>query len=198
MDVSPAPFARAANYRIETAGTSPFDLASMVRLTPAPATLATSADRADWGDVKVHRLDLAHGAHLRVAAAADTCLWGLILYRSAPVTISGSMWNPQEIVVLRGGDFELCANGPAALVLIEAPEREVPCEIDDDPAPVREPAFLSCGPSTIGRDDRRAPKPFAHFSPENASLRGGSPAGRRLPRAHRPRATRGSVHVGAR
>jgi AraC-like DNA-binding protein len=130
------------------AGTSPIDLASMVRLTPAPPTLATSAACADWGDVKLHRLDLAHGAHLRIVAPPDTSLCALMLYRSTAMTLSGSTWKPQEIAMLRGGEFELCANGPAAFVLIEAPERDVPGDIDRGPAAAREPAFLSCGPST--------------------------------------------------
>jgi AraC-like DNA-binding protein len=148
MDISSLPpFLETVDHRAERAGASPFDLRSMVHLTPAPATLATSLARADWGDVKVHRLDLAHGAHLRITAEADTCLWGLILYRSAAVTLSGSNWKPQEIVMLRGGKFELCANGPGAFVLIEAPERDVPGEIVDEMT-AREAAFLTCGPST--------------------------------------------------
>ena len=130
------------------AGHSPFDLGSMVRLTPAPATLASSVAHTDWGDVRIHRVDLAHGAHLSIAPEAEMCLWGLILYRSAPVTISGSNWSPQEIVTLHGGPFELCANGPAAFVWIEARERDVRAEIGEHPATAPEPAFLRCGPAT--------------------------------------------------
>lgn len=141
-----SPFEKTADRRV-SAGNSPFDLRSMVRLTPAPATLTTSVARADWGNVKLHRLDLAHGAHLRIKAEANTCLWGLILYRSAAVTLSGSNWKPQEIAMLCDGEFELCANGPAAFVLIEAPERDVPSDIDVDRAQ-GELAFLTCGPST--------------------------------------------------
>jgi AraC-like DNA-binding protein len=136
-----------ARQRVRNIADSPFDLASMVRLTLAPSTLASSVARADWGDVKLHRLDLAHGAHLRITPAADTCLWGLILYRSAAVSLSGSNWKPQELAMLRGGAFELCANGPAAFVLIEALERDVAVDIDDGPAAECEPAFLGSGPS---------------------------------------------------
>lgn len=128
-------------------GESPFDLPSMVQLTPAPPTLASSVAWAEWDNVRLYRLDLAHGARLCLTPAPRTRLYGLIVRRSAGVTLSGSPWNSQEIVVVQKGELDLCTNGPGAFVLIEVRGSAFSAFLGPDSKLDSNLAFLASGPS---------------------------------------------------
>jgi AraC-like DNA-binding protein len=126
---------------------SPFDLPSMIQLTPAPPTLASSVTWAEWDNVRLYRLDLAHGARLCLSPAPRTRLCGLILRRSAGVTLSGSPWNSQEIVVVQNGELDLCTSGPGAFVWIEMRGSASSAFLGPDPRLDSDLAFLASGPS---------------------------------------------------
>lgn len=125
-----------------------FDLGQIVQLTPAAPVAETSAASVDLGDVRLHWLRLRYGALLRPHAAPGVGLLGLIVKRSANVTLAGSSWRPTEIALLRAGSAELCTLGPGEFIWIEVRDGDFQRWLGvDQRLNEGEPAFSACGPT---------------------------------------------------